>query len=154
MAFWDEILAQVETFKDQALHPVYDQNGRHIGYFRTDDELAAAHIIRDPNVPVPPPEQWRVKSPVGYIVNADVYLINQGLQPSWLVPNGPIMQAIAGDTGGATGSNAGLTFPEITLPSLPSLPQALGLPQFSVGTWVMIGAFGLLALALIRRAEA
>src|SRR5512142_2734999 len=124
MAFWDEILAQVETFKDQALHPVYDQNGRHIGYFRTDDELAAAHIIRDPNVPVPPPEQWRVKSPVGYIVNADVYLINQGLQPSRPVPSGRTRQRIAGDPGGAPGGNAGFTSPELPLAARPA--PALG----------------------------
>lgn len=153
MAFWDEILAQVETFKDQALHPVYDQNGRDIGYFRTDQELAAAHIVVKPGETVPPPEQWRVKSPLGYIVNADVYLINQGLQPSWLAPNGPIMQAIAGDTGGASGSNNGVTFPDLSLPQLPSLGQ-LGLPRLNTGTWVLIGAFGLLAIVLLRREEA
>lgn len=149
MAFWDDILANLETAKDQALHPVYDQLNRHIGWFSSDQDLAAGRIHLLPGEKAPPPEQWRVKSPVGYLVAADVYLLNQGLQPSWLQPGGPISQAIQADTSGT------VSLPEVSLPTLPQLP---GLPSlsaggsFNVGSLALLGAFLLLGVALLRRA--
>lgn len=172
MAFWDDILATVEQAPERLLHPLYNNLGRRVGWFTTDQALASGQVQLDPGQVMPQgapvtlsvmhpglPSDNQV--PVSSLTSVEFYLVSKGIQPRWLGPPGSggevdlLTGAAASDRNTVLGVQLpgalpGLQLPQITLPAFLTDP-ATGQPD--VGKLALIGAFGLLALVVILRRE-
>lgn len=140
--FLDSIGSYLQTGWDQTSHAVYNELGRNIGYYQTDQTLASGHVMLYSGEAVGNPANWQVKNALGVLTSAAQYLTGQGLYPSW--------QTAADTQAQSDAANA----PPFTLPSLPtfSLPN-LGSPSGTqLGTVALWAGLGLVSLLVVRKA--
>lgn len=163
MAFWDTILADVESAPARFLNPVYNNLGRRVGWFMNDAALAAGQVVYDAGEK--PPQGAPVtlsvmhpglpsdnQVPVTSLTSVEFYLVSKGLQPAWLGPagSGGLVDAMTGaQPQGITGN-----LPSFNLPQLPNLTSWFQDPAtggWDIGKLAIVGAFGLLAVVLVTR---
>lgn len=118
-------------------HPVYNNLGRHIGYFPTDDDLCrgAIQLFTDEKANAGSPETWRVKNALGVLTPINEYCVSKGLSPVWL-----------------SASEAATLQQQVKPLNVPSLPAIFNGSDFAkTAKWVAIGGVAVVALVLIMR---
>lgn len=132
MAWWDN-LWQKQT------RPVYNRIGRQIGYTLDDAQLARGQLQLLPGETPGPAAEWHVKE-FGIITTAAQYLLDKGLQPTWL-------SATQAQTIYDAGNQI---LPAIKLPGFSLLADPVT-GAFKPMTGLLVGGAGLAALLLIAR---
>lgn len=144
----DNLLSSVKDTYARTVNQVFNSLGRNIGYFTDDQQLARGQLNLYAGETIGDPNTWVVTSPLGYDVPASVYLVNKGLQPSWLSPSQAT--ALLAQTASPI---APLLSPPPAVPAPSTVPAVIGgsLTGSHLASWALIGGFGVASLVILTR---